>query len=124
MRNYHAAPVSYGGLRRAQIGRLVAKELPFVPDDVGRAWNPRAEIDVLAVNWKRWSVIVGECKWTRQKMGVAELQSLQERAAKLERIGGFKMQYALFSKSGFTTQIPTEDRKNLLLFQGTDLRRV
>ena len=29
-----------------------ADELAFVPDEVGRAWNPRVEIDVLAVNWK------------------------------------------------------------------------
>ncbi len=29
-----------------------ADQLAFVPDEVGRAWNPRAKIDVLAVNWK------------------------------------------------------------------------
>ncbi len=34
-----------------------ADQLALVPDEVGRAWNPRAKIDVLAVNWTPWSVL-------------------------------------------------------------------
>jgi hypothetical protein len=102
-----------------------ADELPFVPDDVGRAWNPRAEIDVLAVNWKEQSAIAGECRWRRQKMAAREFASLRERCRRLDRIRDFKIQYALFSKSGFANDIQkAADASELLLFEGSELRRV
>ena len=102
-----------------------ADELSFVPDEVGRAWNPRAEIDVLAVNWKEKSAIAGECKWRRQKTGARDLASLRERCRRLDRIQDFKVQYALFSKSGFANDIhKVDDASELLLFEGSELRRL
>ena len=102
-----------------------AEELAFVPDDVGRAWNPRVEIDVLAVNWKERSAIAGECKWRREKMGSAELASLRCRCKRLDRIGDFKIQYALFSKNGFSKELlSSAESAELLLFEGSELRRL
>jgi hypothetical protein len=92
---------------------------------VGRAWNPRVEIDVLAVNWKERSAIVGECKWRREKMGARELASLRDRCRRLDRIQDFKIQYAMFSKGGFTKDIQNSgDASELLLFEGSDLTRL
>ncbi len=102
-----------------------ADELSFVPDEVGRAWDPRVEIDVFAVNWKERSVIAGECKWRRAKIGASELASLQDRCLRLKRIQGFKVQYALFSKGGFSKDIlNSADAAELLLFEGSQLTRI
>ena len=102
-----------------------ADELSFVPDEVGRAWNPRVEIDVLAVNWKERSVIAGECKWRRGKIGARELASLQDRCGRLKRIQGFKVQYTLFSKGGFSNDIlNSADAAELLLFEGSQFTRI
>ena len=102
-----------------------ADELSFVPDEVGRAWNPRVEVDVLAVNWKERTVIAGECKWQRKKMGTRELASLRDRCRRLDRIQGFKIQYALFSKGGFSNDIlNSADAAELLLFEGSQFTRL
>lgn len=95
-----------------------AEALSFVPDEVGRAWTPRLEIDVLAVNWKARCAVVGECKWRSRKMGPAELADLKARAARMERLEGFAFQYALFSKSGFTKPLRELEEPGVLLFEG------
>lgn len=100
-----------------------AEALPFVPDEVGRAWNPKAEIDLCAINWKERIALFGECKWQREKMGPRHLESLQERAGKLDRLKGFQTHYALFSKSGFTASLTSREADtNLLLFEGAELK--
>jgi uncharacterized protein len=110
---------------RARIRDLGDQEaLPFVPDEVGRAWNPRVEIDVFAVNWKEKIALVGECKWQREKMNPKHLESLKERAAKLDRVEGFHFHYALFSKSGFTASLLNKEKyPDLLLFRGAQLEQ-
>lgn len=80
-------------------------ELSFVPDEVGRAWSPEVEIDVLGVNWKQRSTVVGECKWRTEKMALEEFDALKKRGERLAPISGFKLQYALFSKAGFTKSL-------------------
>ncbi len=99
--------------------------LPFVPDEVGRAWNPRVEIDVFAVNWKERIALAGECKWQREKMGPKHLESLQQRAERLDRVEGFHFHYALFSRSGFTASLLNKEKyPHLLLFSGPELKRI
>jgi len=97
-----------------------AEELSFIPDEVGRAWTTKVEIDVLAVNWRERCAIVGECKWRSRKMAESELANLKERATRMERLEGFSFQYALFSKSGFTKALQERGRSDadLLLFDG------
>lgn len=111
--------------RRRLLELADADELSFVPDEVGRAWNPRVEIDVLAVNWKQRSAIVGECKWRREKTSCKELVALQERARRLVSIQGFKIQYACFSKAGFSQDIlENPEATDLLLFEGSEIERL
>ncbi len=116
----------YEDWARSKIRELGDQEaLPFVPDEVGRAWNPRAEIDVFAVNWKDKIALAGECKWQREKMSPKHLESLQQRAEKLDRVAGYHFHYALFSKSGFTASLLNEEKyPNLLLFSGSGLKRI
>ena len=101
------------------------EELSFIPDEVGRAWNPRVEIDLLAVNWKDQAAIAGECKWRSEKMVPADLESLKQRVARLDRIQGFAIQYALFSKSGFTKALcEMAQQEGILLFEKAELSPV
>lgn len=109
--------------RDALIALGDAEELSFVPDEVGRAWSTKVEIDVLAVNWRKRCAIVGECKWRSRKMGPADLEDLKSRARRLERLAGFTFQCALFSKSGFTKAL-LEAEDEVLLFEGPSCKRV
>ena len=98
-------------------------ELPFTPQYVGRAWNREAEIDVVAINWRDRAVLFGECKWTNAKMPPTALTSLQDRAAKLTKLKGFKAHYALFSKKGFTASALKEANAAMMI-EGATFRRV
>ena len=93
--------------------------LPFIPERVGRIWNPGEEIDVAAVDRKTGNVLVGECKWTNKKMNSKDLDHLMKRSATLSRVKEYKIHYALFSKSGFTSSLMKRARKeNVFLFTG------
>ena len=101
---------SYEELARLHLGLLGSEEkLNFTPQYVGRAWNKQAEIDVVAINWQDKQVIFGECKWTRTKMSVTDLESLRSRSEKLTKLKEFTPSYILFSRSGFTAAL----KKNL-----------
>ncbi len=38
--------------------------LPFMPDQVGSAWNRSTQVDVVGINRMHKKLILGECKWT------------------------------------------------------------
>jgi len=94
-------------------------ELPFVPDRIGRIWTRHAEVDVAAVSLKERCILLGECKWSRHKVGLPVLRELQAKAARFERLAGFKAHFALFSRSGFEASLLRETAKDgTLLFEG------
>lgn len=115
---------SYEELCRRQLSAWAQDgALSFTPEFVGRAWNRKAEIDVVAVNWKDRVVMFGECKWTTTKMNPAHLDALKARASLLTKFDGFTRRYALFSKSGFTKAL----RENLdggVLVIGGEMNRI
>ncbi len=82
-------------------------KLPFRPRRVGRWWNGRAEIDVVAFddNW----LLVGECKWSKRRVGIETLRQLRERRAALPGFERHKTLYVLFSRSGFEPMAAAED---------------
>jgi hypothetical protein len=93
--------------------------LSFEPEYIGRIWNKHVEIDVAAIDKKSQTILLGECKWSRKKMTHANLEDLMKRASKLTKIKDYKIHYALFSKSGFTTSLMQYAQKeHLLLFKG------
>lgn len=75
--------------------------------EYGKWWgnNPvrkrEEDIDIVATN--KDSILVGECKWRKEKMDVDILELLQERGELIRR--GRKINYILFSKSGFTKNL-------------------
>ena len=70
--------------------------------------------------------MIGECKWTARKMGPVLLQELRQKGARLKKLNGYKMHYALFSKSGFTSTVlkSAQEKSDVLLFSGARFKPV
>jgi AAA+ ATPase superfamily predicted ATPase len=74
---------------------------------IGRWWNNNEEIDIFGVGESE--ILVGECKWWNEKVGMNVLQELERKAALIEDKNRWKRVYfALFSKSGFTPELEQE----------------
>jgi uncharacterized protein len=76
----------------------------FLPLNVGRWWNASEEIDLAVIGEK--DVILVECKWSNRPVGKNVLANLERKAEIFQReLGDRKTQYALCSRSGFTSQL-------------------
>lgn len=77
--------------------------LPFLPDQVGSAWNRQAQVDVVGINWMQKTLILGECKWTLEPV---ERSTLVELTAKIGKIappeGTWRVFLVGFSRSGWS----------------------
>src|SRR5262249_2297215 len=99
----HVGRVGYEELCRRHVASLAdRRELPFEALEVGRVWDQRIEIDVAVVDRAAHTALVGECRWRRTKMSVADLDGLKSKTARLSKLSGYKIHYALFSRAGFT----------------------
>ena len=77
--------------------------LPFLPDQTGSIWNRDAQIDVAGINNMEKTLYLGECKWNRQKIGVAVLKKLIEKTEMvLPKNGAWKVFYLGFARRGWT----------------------
>jgi len=78
------------------------KIIPFLPDQIGSAWNREAQIDVVGVNFMDKTLILGECKWNRHRIGLDVLETL---IAKTDKIlpgeGDWKIYYLGFARRGW-----------------------
>jgi AAA+ ATPase superfamily predicted ATPase len=100
-------------------GRLAqAGELDFFPERIGGWWNRDAEIDVLAINLTEKIALVGECKWTIHPVGASVLDDLKQKAEVLMKEHQIKkVQFALFSRNGFTADVEAKStNEGVLLF--------
>ncbi len=80
----------------------------------GGYWDIHTEYDILAKK-SNGRYILGECKWTNQKVCKNELNKLKNKAKFLK----FDIeQYALFSKNGFSKSL--KKQRNILLFELKD----
>jgi AAA+ ATPase superfamily predicted ATPase len=79
--------------------------LPVSPDRVGSAWNAKAQVDVVGINSREKTLLLGECKWTlsaNERKVMAEL--VEEKAAKIiPAQGKWKVHFLGFSRSGWTS---------------------
>ena len=82
------------------------KQLPFLPDQVGSAWNPTVQIDVAGINTMEKTLILGECKWTTSPVARDVLVKLVEE--KTQKIVPHEAQWRVFflafSRSGWTQE--------------------
>jgi hypothetical protein len=82
-------------------------ELPFVFETLGSWWgnNPitrqQEEIDLVA--FSKDEILIGECKWRNENMGLSELETLKRRGSIISY--NRKVYYIMFSKTGFTKEL-------------------
>lgn len=101
-------------------------ELPILFTSIGRWWGTNSaaraqvEIDLIANDGKEY--LIGECKWRNEKLDMAVLQTLKEKADVFSKTRG-RTWFVLFSKSGFTQTVIEEAKKDdsLILVNLSDL---
>ena len=97
---------------------------PVTCDRVGRWWYGEEEIDVVGLNENADTLLLGECKWSAEPVGTGLLAQLEERAPEVRWHGNERtVQYALFSRSGFTERLSAiaRDRNDLFLATPDDV---
>jgi uncharacterized protein len=72
--------------------------------EVGRIWGGDFDLDVVA-RLLSGGILLGECKWWTERIGINVLETLQSRHSKTSYGKGEAVQYALFSRSGFTSDL-------------------
>ena len=79
---------------------------PFNFSKLGRYWDAQTEIDIAALDPEGKNLILVECKYWQEPVGVDVLRSLEAKtnAVSWER-NGRKVWYVLFSISGFTDEL-------------------
>ncbi len=112
-------------LARRHVYELAAeRSLPFWPEEVGSWWSSQAQIDVVAVHSGRRSALLGEARWRREKMSVADLEALETRARHwLGDERGWDLWYALYSRSGYSEELRARGvtDSHLLLVSPSDM---
>ena len=92
---------------------------PFNFTKLGRYWDSHDEIDIVALDPEEKNLILGECKYWQEPVGISVLRDLE---AKTDTVAwqrnNRKVWYALFSVSGFTDELmkEAESRADLKLF--------
>lgn len=79
--------------------------LPFKPDVVGGHWGAAAQIDIVAINWRKKELLLGEAKWGDKKVAREIIRELIDKTPLVVPDGGegWRVYYAFFARDGFTT---------------------
>ena len=79
---------------------------PFTFSKIGRFWGGDTEIDVVALDPEGKNLILGECKYWKEPVGINILSDLEEKAKKVSwNKTDRKNWYVLFSTGGFTPEL-------------------
>lgn len=79
---------------------------PFHFSKIGRWWDAHNEIDIAAVDPDGNNLILGECKFWQEPVGVRVLHSLENKASSVDwKKHDRHVWYVLFSISGFTEEL-------------------
>ena len=94
---------------------------PFNFTKIGRYWDSKDKIDIVALDPEGKNLILGECKYWTEPVGVSVLRDLEAKTVSVawER-DNRKVWYVLFSASGFTDELikEAESRTDLELCIG------
>ena len=94
---------------------------PFYFSKLGRYWDSKEEIDIVAIDPDGKNLILGECKYWQEPVGVSVLRSLEAKAEMVTwEKGKRKTWLVLFSVNGFTEELraEAETRTDLQLCEG------
>ncbi len=97
----------YEDICREKMWELNTKGMwPFYFSKIGRYWNGKTEIDIAAPDEDGSNLILGECKYWSEPVGINVLTSLEKKSAEiLWRRDSRKIWYVLFSANGFTPEL-------------------
>jgi uncharacterized protein len=78
-------------------------ELPLYPDFVESAWGKDYQIDVVGINTMKKHLILGECKWIRERGKANVLEELIEKKATrlIPTTGNWRVFFLGFSREGW-----------------------
>ena len=85
-----------------------ANRLPFAPEVIGSHWSRHVQADVVAVNWRERAILIGECKWSTDRVDRQIVRDLIEAKTPLvlrdlpDQGQGWTVIYACFARGGFT----------------------
>jgi AAA+ ATPase superfamily predicted ATPase len=85
-----------------------ANQLPFAPEVIGSHWSRHVQADVVAVNWREHAILIGECKWSTDRVDRQIVHDLIEGKTPLvmrdlpDAGQGWTSTYACFARGGFT----------------------
>jgi hypothetical protein len=103
----------------------MADRLPFIAEEVGKWWSRDWEIDIVGVDRHSRRAILGEARWQERPVGEAALTQLLGKARHWrQNARGWRVAYALFSRSGFTReveQLAADQPDEVYLFGPKDL---
>lgn len=96
------------------------RALDFNAASVGRQWSSAYEIDVAAVNANFELTVIGECKWSENKVGISILNQLEAKVRSHNLPLAEDCRFILFSKSGFAPNLKefVAGKKNIVLVSG------
>ncbi|MCL2150084.1 MAG: ATP-binding protein [Dehalococcoidia bacterium] len=96
--------------------------LPFYFTKIGRWWDQKNEVDIMATDAKRRSFLLGECKYQNSVVTLSELTALREKFKPKHQTS--KVFYALFSKNGFADElVRTADAAKIMMVTAERLVR-
>lgn len=76
--------------------------LPVIPDQVGSAWTRAVQVDVVGVNSTNRIMVLGECKWTAERVGGQALKDLVGKADAIVGKGRWQVYFLIFARNGLT----------------------
>jgi len=79
-----------------------AGKLGFPPEIVGSHWAKDAQVDVVALNWREKTILLGECKWGVNAVGRSVAPELMSKTPRVAPGEGWQAHYVLFARAGFT----------------------
>jgi len=97
----------YEDVCRQKMWKMNADEVwPFTFSKIGRYWDNNTEIDIAALDPDGKNLILGECKYWKEPVGINILADLEEKAKKVAwNKNNRKTWYILFSTGGFTPEL-------------------
>ncbi len=90
---------------------------------VGSWWEKEEEIDIVAINEDKKSILFGECKWSKNLIDTDVYEKLKEKSRIVNwHLNDRAEKFCIFSRKGFTEKMKTlAKEEGVLLFTPDDL---
>jgi AAA+ ATPase superfamily predicted ATPase len=82
--------------------------LGFAPERIGSHWSRTVQADVIAINWKERTILIGECKWGAERVDKQTVRTLLEHTIPLvladlpDKGDAWRSIPAFFARAGVT----------------------